>query len=32
MKVDFSVVKEPAPKAEDSKNKNGRATDLKIIT
>ena len=29
MKVDFSVVKEPDPKAEDSKNKNGRATDLK---
>lgn len=31
MKVDFSVVKEPDPKAEDSRNKNGRATDLKII-
>lgn len=31
MKVDFLVVKEPNPHAEDSKDKNGRVTDLKII-
>ncbi|MCR4790547.1 MAG: NYN domain-containing protein [Treponemataceae bacterium] len=31
MKVDFLVVKEPDPSAVDSKDKNGRATDLIII-
>lgn len=31
MKVDFLVVKEPNPNADNSREKNGRATDLKII-
>ncbi len=31
MKVDFKVVKEPNQKAESSKDKNGRATDLIIL-
>ena len=31
MKVDFQVVKEPNPKADNSKDKNGRATDLIIL-
>lgn len=31
IKVDFQAEKEPDPSAEDSKGKNGRATDLKVI-
>ena len=31
LKVDFLVVKDPNPSAENSKDKNGRATDLRII-
>ena len=31
LKVDFQVVKEPNPGAKESKNKNGRATDLIVL-
>ena len=31
LEVDFLVIKEPNPKADNSKDKNGRATDLKIL-
>ena len=30
-KVDFLVLKEPNPEADSSKDKNGRASDLKVI-